>query len=129
VREAPAITPRQALDRAAASGIHRLRIPTPFAVGRVNCYLLEGRPLTLVDAGPNSGKSLDELERQLAELGHEIGDIGLVIVTHQHIDHFAAWSPSSPPAPGLRSRRSTSSRPSSSATTPTPTARTSSPAS
>ena len=38
-------------------------IPTPFAVGRVNVYLIEDDPLTLVDAGPNSGTSLDELQR------------------------------------------------------------------
>jgi hypothetical protein len=38
---------------AAAAGIHRLAIPTPFAVGRVNVYLIEDEPLTLVDAGPN----------------------------------------------------------------------------
>ena len=37
----------------------------PFAVGRVNCYLLEDEPLTLVDTGPNSGKALDELQGQL----------------------------------------------------------------
>ena len=43
------------------AGIHRFAIPTPFAVGRVNCYLIEDEPLTLVDTGPNSGKSLDEL--------------------------------------------------------------------
>ena len=41
-------------------------MPTPFLVGRVNCYLIEDEPLTLVDTGPNSGKSLDELERALA---------------------------------------------------------------
>ena len=35
--------------------IHRLPIPTPFRVGRVNCYLIEDDPLTLVDVGPNSG--------------------------------------------------------------------------
>ena len=42
------------LERAAAEGIHRLAIPTPFAVGRVNAYLIEDDPLTLVDSGPNS---------------------------------------------------------------------------
>ncbi|MQA76039.1 MAG: MBL fold metallo-hydrolase [Solirubrobacterales bacterium] len=82
------MTPEEALARAEEAGIHRLRIPTPFAVGRVNCYLLEGEPLTLVDAGPNSGKALDELEQQLAGLGHAIDDLGLIVVTHQHIDHF-----------------------------------------
>jgi hypothetical protein len=40
-------------DAAADAGIHRLAIPTPFAVGRVNTYLIEDDPLTLVDSGPN----------------------------------------------------------------------------
>ena len=59
-----------ALGQAQAAGIHLMAVPTPFLVGRVNCYLIEDDPLTLVDTGPNSGKSLDELERALAELGH-----------------------------------------------------------
>jgi glyoxylase-like metal-dependent hydrolase (beta-lactamase superfamily II) len=78
----------QALARAAEEGIHRLRIPTPFAVGRVNTYLIDDDPLTLVDSGPNSGLALDELQHQLAERGHSIDDIELVIITHQHIDHL-----------------------------------------
>jgi glyoxylase-like metal-dependent hydrolase (beta-lactamase superfamily II) len=82
------MTPEQALEQAALAGIHCLRIPTPFAVGRVNCYLLEDEPLTLVDTGPNSGKALDELQSQLDERGHSIDELGLVIVTHQHIDHL-----------------------------------------
>jgi glyoxylase-like metal-dependent hydrolase (beta-lactamase superfamily II) len=82
------VTPEEALDRAREEGIHRLQIPTPFAVGRVNCYLIEDEPLTLVDTGPNSGKSLDELEHQLSALGHSLEDIELVILTHQHIDHL-----------------------------------------
>jgi glyoxylase-like metal-dependent hydrolase (beta-lactamase superfamily II) len=82
------LTPERALERAAEAGIHRLRIPTPFAVGRVNCYLIEDEPLTLVDTGPNSGKALDELGAQLATRGHSIDDIELVILTHQHIDHL-----------------------------------------
>ena len=80
--------PEEALEHAREAGIHRLQIPTPFAVGRVNCYLIEDDPLTLVDTGPNSGKSLDELEHQLADLGRSIADIELVVLTHQHIDHL-----------------------------------------
>jgi glyoxylase-like metal-dependent hydrolase (beta-lactamase superfamily II) len=75
-------------ERISAAGIRVLRIPTPFQVGRVNTYLLEDDPLTLVDSGPNSAKSLDELERQLEALGHRIEDLELVIITHQHIDHL-----------------------------------------
>ncbi len=82
------LTPETALEQAALAGIHRLQIPTPFAVGRVNCYLIEDGPLTLVDTGPNSGKALDELTTQLAARGHSIEDLELVIVTHQHIDHL-----------------------------------------
>jgi glyoxylase-like metal-dependent hydrolase (beta-lactamase superfamily II) len=82
------LTPEQALEQAALAGIHCLRIPTPFAVGRVNCYLIEDEPLTLVDTGPNSGKALDELESQLAERGHSIDDLELLVITHQHIDHL-----------------------------------------
>ncbi len=81
-------TPQEALEQAALAGIHRLPIPTPFAVGRVNCYLLEDGPLTLVDTGPNSGKALDELQRQLADRDHSIDELELVILTHQHIDHL-----------------------------------------
>ncbi len=69
-------------------GIRRLAIPTPFAVGRVNVYLIEDDPLTLVDAGPNSGTSFDELTKGLAGLGHGLEDIELVVLTHQHIDHL-----------------------------------------
>ncbi|HEY2142571.1 MAG TPA: MBL fold metallo-hydrolase [Solirubrobacteraceae bacterium] len=80
------------LALAADSGIHRLAIPTPFQVGRVNAYLIEDSPLTLIDSGPNSGKALDELEQALAAHDHAIEDIELLIVTHQHIDHFGLAS-------------------------------------
>ena len=39
-----------------ARGIHCLAIPTPFAVGRVNCYLIEDDPLTLVDCRAELGQ-------------------------------------------------------------------------
>jgi glyoxylase-like metal-dependent hydrolase (beta-lactamase superfamily II) len=84
--------PEQALAVAELAGIHRLAIPTPFQVGRVNAYLIEDSPLTLIDSGPNSAKALDELEQALAARGHAIEDIELLIVTHQHIDHFGLAS-------------------------------------
>jgi glyoxylase-like metal-dependent hydrolase (beta-lactamase superfamily II) len=82
------VSPDEALERAREAGVHRLQIPTPFAVGRVNCYLIEDEPLTLIDTGPNSGKSLDELEQQLSALGRSLEEIELVVLTHQHIDHL-----------------------------------------
>ncbi len=86
--EAAELTPEAALEQAALAGIHCLPIPTPFAVGRINAYLIEDDPLTLVDVGPNSGKALDELNAQLAQRGHAIEDLGLILVTHQHLDHI-----------------------------------------
>jgi glyoxylase-like metal-dependent hydrolase (beta-lactamase superfamily II) len=68
--------------------IHTLPIPTPFAVGRVNCLLIEDDPLTLVDTGPNSGKSLAELEDGLREHGHKVEDLERIVITHQHNDHL-----------------------------------------
>ena len=65
-----------------------LPVPTPFAVGRVNCYLIEDDPLTLVDTGPNSGTSLTTLEQGLAEHGRRVEDLERIVLTHQHIDHI-----------------------------------------
>jgi glyoxylase-like metal-dependent hydrolase (beta-lactamase superfamily II) len=80
--------PEDTLAIAERAGIHRLPLPTPFLVGRVNCYLIEDEPLTLIDTGPNSGKALDELELGLATRGHRIEDLGLIVITHQHMDHI-----------------------------------------
>jgi glyoxylase-like metal-dependent hydrolase (beta-lactamase superfamily II) len=91
-RSAAADEEAAALATAAAAGIHRLAIPTPFQVGRVNAYLIEDSPLTLIDSGPNSGKALDELEQALSVRGHAVEDIELLIITHQHIDHFGLAS-------------------------------------
>ena len=121
---------RASEDRASArapagrteAGIHRLAIPTPFQVGRVNAYLIEDSPLTLVDSGPNSAKALDELEQALAARGHAVEDIELLIVTHQHIDHFGLASHPRPALgrgggrarpPGAVSCAASASRPSS----------------
>jgi glyoxylase-like metal-dependent hydrolase (beta-lactamase superfamily II) len=75
-----------------SEGIHRIPVPTPFAVGRVNVYLIDDDPLTLVDAGPNSATSFDALTSGLAALGRSLEDIELVVLTHQHIDHLGLVS-------------------------------------
>jgi len=77
-----------ALAQAREWGIHTIPVPTPFAVGRVNCYLIEGEPLTLIDAGPRSEKSLQGLEAGVEAAGYRLEDIELVVATHQHIDHI-----------------------------------------
>ena len=63
-------------------------IPTPFAVGRVNTYLIDDDPLTLLDTGPNSATSLTTLEHALAEHGRRVEDLERIVISHQHIDHL-----------------------------------------
>ena len=69
-------------------GIHLIRIPTPFAVGPVNCYLIEGSPLTLIDTGVKSALSLEVLKDGVSEAGYDIADIEQVCITHGHVDHM-----------------------------------------
>ncbi|MDH4207848.1 MAG: MBL fold metallo-hydrolase [Anaerolineae bacterium] len=71
-----------------APGILQLSIPTPFPVGPVNVYLLEGEPLTLVDAGPRTEDAFEVLKAGLSELGYSVSDVEQVVITHAHHDHF-----------------------------------------
>jgi len=68
--------------------ISAISLPTPFAVGRVNCYLIDDDPLTLVDTGPNSGEALVELSDGLAARGRRIEQLERIVITHQHSDHL-----------------------------------------
>lgn len=77
-----------ALKAAAAAGVHAISLPTPFTVGRVNAYLIEDSPLTLFDVGPRSAETMAALEAGLRVHGHRLEEIELVVISHQHIDHF-----------------------------------------
>ena len=92
VADEPGQAEAERLAAAADAGIHRLAVPTPFMVGRINAYLIEDSPLTLVDSGPNSAKALDELEQLLGARGHAVEDIELLVISHQHMDHFGLAS-------------------------------------
>lgn len=71
-----------------APAVYPIPLPTPFAVGAVNTYLVEDDPLTLVDTGPDYGTTLIALVRALAERGRRIEDLERIVLTHQHIDHI-----------------------------------------
>ncbi len=75
-------------SRMESEGIFMFEIPTPFAVGPVNCYLVEDDPLTIFDPGPNSGEAIEALVVGLRTRGYELRDIERIVVTHQHIDHL-----------------------------------------
>jgi glyoxylase-like metal-dependent hydrolase (beta-lactamase superfamily II) len=63
-------------------------LPTPFPVGPVNAYLIEGDPLTLIDTGPKADVSRQALESGLAALGYRVEDLRRLLITHHHVDHF-----------------------------------------
>jgi glyoxylase-like metal-dependent hydrolase (beta-lactamase superfamily II) len=54
----------------------------------MNSYLVEDDPLTLIDAGPNTGTALDALQRGLQAHGYRIEDLERIVLTHQHMDHI-----------------------------------------
>src|SRR5262249_17225855 len=68
--------------------IHRISVPTPFYVDPVNVYVIEEDPLTLIDAGPRDGESIQALRSGLARLGYKLSDIKRIIISHAHSDHY-----------------------------------------
>ncbi len=65
----------------------KIILPTPFAVGDVNVFLIEDQKLTLIDAGIKTKEAEIALESQLNDRGYTISDIDQVILTHHHSDH------------------------------------------
>ena len=70
--------------------IHKIVIPTPYAVGDVNAFLIKGDKLSLVDAGPKTPEAYEAIRYGLKEAGYAFNDIEQVILTHHHPDH-AGW--------------------------------------
>jgi glyoxylase-like metal-dependent hydrolase (beta-lactamase superfamily II) len=71
-----------------AEGVRRIPLPTRLPIGTVNVYLLEGDPLTLVDTGPGIDEAYEALNRGLREAGYGVGDLGRILITHGHVDHY-----------------------------------------
>ncbi|MFD1926640.1 MBL fold metallo-hydrolase [Sporosarcina siberiensis] len=70
--------------------IHKIVIPTPFAVGDVNAFLVKGDVLSLVDAGPKTPEAYEALKYGIKAAGYRLKDIEQVILTHHHPDH-SGW--------------------------------------
>ncbi|MFX1368182.1 MAG: MBL fold metallo-hydrolase [Promethearchaeota archaeon] len=69
-------------------GVSRIQIPTPFPVGSMNCYLIEGSPLTLIDTGPKTHESLAAIQKEFDNLSYRMSDVEQILLTHSHIDHI-----------------------------------------
>ncbi|ELP63487.1 MBL fold metallo-hydrolase [Streptomyces turgidiscabies] len=72
-------------------GVHRIPLPLPDdGLRAVNVYALEGltEGLVLIDGGWSIPESRKALEDALTSLGHDLGEISHILVTHIHRDHY-----------------------------------------
>jgi glyoxylase-like metal-dependent hydrolase (beta-lactamase superfamily II) len=68
--------------------LHQIVLPTPWEIGPVQIYVVEGDPLTLIDTGVRRESSRAALESALDALGAELADVRRVVLTHYHTDHM-----------------------------------------
>lgn len=61
---------------------------TPYAVGLVNGWLFLGDEPALVDVGPNTEQSWQDLLAGLATHGITPADLRHIVITHAHVDHY-----------------------------------------
>jgi len=72
-----------------AARIYQVRIPLPFALNHVNCYLLrDDAGWTLLDTGLNWPAAQQAWQQALATLAITPPQIHRIILTHMHPDHF-----------------------------------------
>lgn len=74
-------------------GVHRVPLPLPNdGLRAVNVYLLEDLTgdggLVMIDGGWAIPEARKALEEALAVIGRDLGDIGHILVTHIHRDHY-----------------------------------------
>lgn len=68
--------------------IRRVEVPSPYTVGPVNCYLLRGDALVMIDPGPLTRAGLQILRDALRGWGARLRDVDAILLTHAHLDHF-----------------------------------------
>jgi glyoxylase-like metal-dependent hydrolase (beta-lactamase superfamily II) len=68
--------------------LHQIVLPTPWEVGPVQIYVVEGDPLTLIDTGVARPESRRALEAAFEEIGVGLEDVRRVVLTHHHTDHM-----------------------------------------
>jgi len=95
-----------------AEGIYQVRLPLPFALNIVNCYLLrDGDGWTVVDTGLNTPPARAAWKAAFDHLRIRPGDLRRILLTHVHPDHYgmAGWLQAlvadAPPPPVYTSAR------------------------
>ena len=66
--------------------IKTIRLPLPFHIGSVNCYLIKtDTGYILIDTGSSNQRA--SLEKELDRLGCQPGNLKLIVITHGDFDH------------------------------------------
>jgi hydroxyacylglutathione hydrolase len=66
--------------------IKTIRLPLPYKLGTVNCYLVEADTgYVLIDTGGSNKRT--ELEKELLSAGCKPGSLKLIVLTHGDFDH------------------------------------------
>ena len=66
----------------------RIEIPLGVMFHSVNCYLIPGEQLTLIDCGLYSDENWTSFQEKINALGYKVKDIEQIIITHEHRDHI-----------------------------------------
>ncbi len=66
----------------------RIEVSLDVMFPSVNCYLVPGTPLTLIDCGIDSLDNWETLQNAVEANGYKISDIEQIIITHEHRDHI-----------------------------------------
>ena len=75
--------------REVAAGIYQVRLPLPFALNHVNCYLLrDAGGWTILDTGLNRPEIHAGWQAAFAALGIAPAQVTRIVVTHMHPDHI-----------------------------------------
>jgi glyoxylase-like metal-dependent hydrolase (beta-lactamase superfamily II) len=71
------------------AGIFQVRVPVPFPLKNVNCYLVrEDDGWSMVDTGLHDGPAFEAWDAAFRELQIGAHDIRRIILTHAHPDHY-----------------------------------------
>jgi len=85
-----AIDPSTASAREVLPGVWRLRLPLPWeGISHANAYAIpDDDGVVLVDCGSAGHPTMEAaLDRAMAEAGHRVEDVRLLVGTHVHTDH------------------------------------------
>ncbi|MEM2146851.1 MAG: MBL fold metallo-hydrolase [Candidatus Jordarchaeaceae archaeon] len=69
--------------------VYLFTLDLPFAATpTLNVYFLEGKKPTIIDTGLGDPNSMSIISNELKKINRRLGDISMIINTHEHVEHF-----------------------------------------